>query len=221
LAQEAYACKCALPTIGQAMDRVDVVFSGRVVSSDRFMAQFEVEKVWKGSERSRITVLTGARDLGNGSFSISSCDQDYSAGVRYVVYASGPDSALLAPACSRTSVQSDAEVQGLDAIIRHRKLGDEVQACTAPPGETAGELRVLLSNTNAEALAGAITTLDGQGQRWGTATNASGRITFAGLPAGEYKITTSAEGFVPRQSTVSIPAGGCVEAALFLLRPSP
>jgi hypothetical protein len=110
---KAYACIClVIPDIAGAVSGADVVFSGRVASSDRFMAHFEVEKNWKGQERSRITMLTGARDMGNGTIRVASCDFSYVAGQRYVVYAAGAPNALIAAGCSRTAILSDSEVKG-------------------------------------------------------------------------------------------------------------
>ena len=46
--------------------QASVVFTGEVVSLDRFRVKFKVNKIWKGQETGEITMLTGATDLGNG-----------------------------------------------------------------------------------------------------------------------------------------------------------
>ena len=219
--KDAYACSCAgIPDIASSLSSADVVFSGRVVTANTFMGVFEIDKIWKGQERSRITMLTGAMDLGNGSVRGSSCDFNYTAGQKYVVYASGPANALIVPGCSRTAIQSDAEIQGLDALVRHKRIADEVRSCAANAGEASAEIRILLATSSGKELPSVTATLDGFGQSRGAVTDASGRAAFSRLPAGDYKITASLEGYSPKQSTVTVTSSGCVDASIFLLRPA-
>jgi hypothetical protein len=221
LARTVYACSCGgIADIATSLTRADVVFSGRVVASDSFVGQFDVERIWKGPERSRITMLTGAISLGNGIVQSSSCDFHYTTGQKYVVYASGPESALSVPGCSRTAIQTDAEIQGLDALVFPKRIADVVRPCAANAAGSSGELRILIATTGEKALASVTATLDGTGQSRGAMTDTSGHTVFSGLPAGDYKITVSLDGYSPKQSTVTVPSSGCVDASIFLLRPA-
>ena len=136
-AGEALGCICELePNItpekiradrAKALQEAAAVFSGEVVMLDRFTVRFRVEKIWKGPLAEEISMLTGAKDNGDGTFTSSSCDYGFTKGVRYLVYAYGPLSELKTHACSRTTQMTYAanEEQGLDEITPHRTVGKE------------------------------------------------------------------------------------------------
>src|SRR3712207_1479695 len=50
------------------------VFSGEVVALDNFRVKFKVEKLWKGDFGDEVTMSTGAKENGDGTFTTSSCD---------------------------------------------------------------------------------------------------------------------------------------------------
>lgn len=76
------------------------VFSGEVVALDTFMVKFKVDKLWKGDFSDEITMSTGAKDNGDGTYTSSSCDYNFKLGEKYLVYAQGASRKR----CRRTNV---------------------------------------------------------------------------------------------------------------------
>ena len=111
----------------KAFEEAATVFSGEVVMLDRFTVRFRVEKIWKGPLAEEISMLTGAKDNGDGTLNISSCDYGFTKGERYLVYAYGPPGELKTHVCSRTTQMKYAanEEQGLDEISPHRTVAKE------------------------------------------------------------------------------------------------
>jgi len=215
LSRNAYACVCmSIPDIRTSLSSADAVFSGQVIALDAFRVRFQVDRIWKGDSRSDITMLTGTEDLGNGMMRSNSCNYGYRAGQKYVVYANGAPDKLMSHACTRTKLTTLAEVQGLDAIVTSRKVGNEVRACS---GNSSPEIRVTAANANSLALSGVAVSVEGSGRQYGALTDRSGKSTLAGLNAGEYKITASADGYLPRQLSISVGAGACVETEIYLV----
>jgi len=101
-----------------AFEKATVVFSGEVVAKDRLTVKFKVDKIWKGDEAREITMLTGTKDNGDGTFTVSTCDYGFEKGERYLIYAYGPVAELKTHKCSRTMLLRDAqtEMKGLDEI---------------------------------------------------------------------------------------------------------
>ncbi len=100
-------------------EKASVIFTGEVVELDEFRATFRVEKLWKGDSDGSITLLTGAKDTGDGRYiHRSSCDFRYELGERLLVYAYGPAGKLMVHRCSRTRSVGSAEVdmRALDVI---------------------------------------------------------------------------------------------------------
>lgn len=134
---EAFGCVCVLdpnPTPEKikaerlnAFEKAAVVFTGEVVSLDLLTVKFKVDKIWKGHEAEEITMLTGAKDNGDGTFTSSSCDYGFSKGQKYLVYAYGPPEELKTHACSRTAMlkHAEEEMKGLDEITPHKAVGAE------------------------------------------------------------------------------------------------
>lgn len=92
----AWSCKCDFPTVEADFQNSDVVFSGEVLRVDQiederrikwgeqdFLSTVEVEldlnKVWKGTDETRKTVLTALHE--------PSCGYPFVVGNRYVVFA--------------------------------------------------------------------------------------------------------------------------------------
>ena len=111
----------------EAFEKAASVFSGEVVMLDRFTVKFRVERIWKGPVTKEITMLTGAKDNGDGTFTTSSCDYRFTKGERYLVWAYGFPAGLKTDTCSRTAKMKDAakEEQGLDEITPHQVVGKE------------------------------------------------------------------------------------------------
>lgn len=213
LATDAYACSCmGFPTVATAAAQSNAVFSGQVIALDTFRVRILVDKVWKGETRSEITLQTGTKDLGNGTFSMNSCQYSYRAGEKYIIYAGGAPDQLQAYACSRTAITSPAEIQSLDAVILHRKVGAEIRSCSG-----TNEIRIATATPDSRALPGVTLTAEGSGRKYGALTDRSGKSVFSGVQPGEYKIITSADGHLAKQTTVTVGANACVDASVYLL----
>jgi hypothetical protein len=185
---------------------------------DTFRARIQVERVWKGETRGEITMLTGVEDLGNGMMRSNSCNYSYRAGQRYVVYAGGAPGQLLSQPCSRTKVATAEEIDGLDQVARPKKVADEVRSCSGPLSNSgAGEIRITISNPASQALPAVTLTAESSGRKYGAMTDKSGKSIFSGVQPGDYKITANIDGYLARQSTVTVPATSCVEASLYLI----
>ncbi len=105
-------------------DKATMVFSGEVVKSDRFKAEFKVDKIWKGEAVNRITMLTGTIDNGDGTHTSSSCDFSFKLGEKYLIYAYGELDRLKTYECSRSSLLKNAveEIEGLGKITSHKVM---------------------------------------------------------------------------------------------------
>ena len=137
---EALGCVCSLdpnPTPEktkanrlQAFENATAVFSGEVVFLDAITVKFKVNKIWKGQAADEITMLTGTKDNGNGSFTFSSCDYRFTKGQKYLVYAYGSPAEMKTDACSRTSPikYSEKEMQRLDEIRSPLTVNEEPAA---------------------------------------------------------------------------------------------
>jgi hypothetical protein len=221
LSTDAYACRCSEPPLNTLFSQADAVFSGQVVALDTFKLRVQVDKVWKGETRTDITMLTGARDLGNGAYSSTSCDYGFSAGQKYLIFASGTSDALITRQCSGTAPATELVTRGpaLDAIAAPRKVGVDVRACslnlTAASG--TGEIRVLTATPQGQALSSVTLTAESGSRKYGAITDRSGKSIFSGLQPGEYKITAGVDGYLARQFTIAVPASRCVDTSLYLL----
>jgi hypothetical protein len=202
-------------SISSAFERSTYVFSGRVVLLDQITSTIQVDKMWKGEERSEIVMRTGTLVTAGGFMTISE-RVEYAIGQQYVIYASGSLDKLTAPGCSHSGLLSDAEIAALDAIAPRRKIGTEIHRCTGTAAATAGEIRVAVSSSSEVPKPGARVTLDGSSRHDGARTDNSGHALFTGLPPGEYKVTADLEGHTPKQATVTVPEKACMDAALFL-----
>jgi hypothetical protein len=136
-AGKAFGCVCVLdpnPTPEKiradrlkAFENASAVFTGEVVSLDLITVKFKVNKIWKGEASPEISMLTGARDNGDGTFTVTSCDYSFTKDQRYLVYAYGPPGEMKTHQCSRTALikYADQEMQGLDEIIAPVKMKEE------------------------------------------------------------------------------------------------
>lgn len=77
-----YACTCIGPADAkEGLELSDAVFSGRVIRSNEFKAEVEVERVWKGKfTKQRVTVFNPAPQ--------TSCSLVLRRNHRYIVFAS-------------------------------------------------------------------------------------------------------------------------------------
>ena len=101
-----YACTCIGPgNATEAVELSEAVFSGRVISSNKFQATVELERTWKGKfTRARVVVFNPDP---NGS-----CSMTLRRGERYIVFA-GEDKekgkvSYIPRICFPTSVLSKA-----------------------------------------------------------------------------------------------------------------
>jgi hypothetical protein len=120
----AQACVCAEPPPGAegrvakaARDRARAVFLGRLVRVRATGLVFRVERTWKGTLGTEVSIVNPRPDDQRGT---SSCDRSFSVGQRYVVFAHGTRDTDMRDegACSQTRA-----VVGTDGII---KLLDEI-----------------------------------------------------------------------------------------------
>lgn len=102
--------------------KATIIFSGEVVELDKFKAKFKVDVIWKGDAVSRITMLTGTIDNGDGTQTSSSCDFNFKLGEKYLIYAYGETDRLKTHECSRSSLLKNAveETEGLEKITTHK-----------------------------------------------------------------------------------------------------
>jgi hypothetical protein len=111
--QTGFGCSC-LPSANakQELEQSVVVFSGKVLEVKRndqpegaftsVEAVFEVESVWKGIEKSRVSVFTSAQS--------SACGYGFRKGETYLVYASqSTNGQYITSICSRTRPLKAAE----------------------------------------------------------------------------------------------------------------
>jgi len=202
-------------SIPSALARSSFVFSGRVVWLDPILARIQVDKIWKGEERSEIVMRTGTVVTERGFMSTSE-RLSYSVGQQYIIYATGPLDKLESPTCARSGVLTEQDTADLDAITPHKKIGTEIHRCATPSGGAASELRVTVSSSSEVPQQGVKVTLDGSTKQDGARTSDGGHASFGGLQPGEYKITADLDGHTPKQTTVTIPEKACMEAVLFL-----
>lgn len=100
------------------------VFSGEVIRQDTFRVTFKVDKLWKGRFGDEITMATGTKDNGDGTYSSSSCDYSFKEGEKYLVYAYGlAAEEMQARACTRTKslVYAEQELKDLDEVWPHER----------------------------------------------------------------------------------------------------
>jgi hypothetical protein len=79
--ENAFACKCSNPpSVGQSFEQSAGVFYGSVesveASGDEILAEFRVEKSWKGADKDRVTVSTDR----------TSCGIDFKEGEKYYLF---------------------------------------------------------------------------------------------------------------------------------------
>jgi outer membrane protein assembly factor BamB len=120
-------------------DEAFAVFTGEVVALDVFEVTLKVDKLWKGGLRGGEVVMpTGATKRDDGTYSISTCDYNFTRGEKYLIFAYG-DSAgtMLARKCSRTKLLAgaEAEIVQLDTVGPHERMNHQ------PPGEKPGAER--------------------------------------------------------------------------------
>ncbi|MFN2452608.1 MAG: hypothetical protein ABR577_00120 [Pyrinomonadaceae bacterium] len=104
------------------------VFSGEVIALNTFKVKFKVDKLWKGDIGDEITMSTGAKDNGDGTYTSSSCDYHFKLGEKYMVYAYGASSKeVQAYACTRTRPlnYAEQETKDLDEVWPHVKKNQE------------------------------------------------------------------------------------------------
>jgi hypothetical protein len=106
--------------------KATVVFSGEVIKSDKFKAEFKVDKIWKGDSINRVLMLTGIKENGDGTQTSSSCDFSFKLGEKYLIYAYGELDELKTHECSRSSLLKNAveEIEGLEKITPHKVINE-------------------------------------------------------------------------------------------------
>jgi hypothetical protein len=90
-------------------DWANVIFSGEVLSVDTLKVKFKVDRVWRGEYKNEITMSTGAKRAKEGNVSFSSCDYEFKAGEKYIVYAKMIGDDLQTSKCTGTGLLKNAE----------------------------------------------------------------------------------------------------------------
>jgi hypothetical protein len=112
-AREADACSCVMlpdqserelkSEVLRQLKAVDAVFTAEAVASDMLGATLRVEKVWKGTIGDQVRMRHATREA-DGMIKMSSCDINFPAGQRYVVFAvAEPGGEMVAHHCSSTA----------------------------------------------------------------------------------------------------------------------
>ena len=129
----AAACECpelANPTPEQVTkkltaeaDRAEVIFSGEVLAVDVLKVTFKVERVWKGKQRDEITMASGVGLTKEGHVRRTSCDFDFKAGEKYLVYARMKEGELRTSQCTGTRrlEKAGTRIDFLDELQRKEK----------------------------------------------------------------------------------------------------
>lgn len=111
---KSYACSCMAPgPVPEEVERSAAVFAGTVVeikdknalsliksSADLMEVKIEVEEVWKGQNKTPITVYTERNS--------ASCGFEFALNQEYLVYANEEDGEFMVSLCSRTAPLSMA-----------------------------------------------------------------------------------------------------------------
>jgi hypothetical protein len=111
--REAHACTCVsdpdqtdrqLRTeVLKHLKAADAVFTAEAVAIDVLGATLKVEKVWKGTIGDQVRMRHATR-MADGMIKMSSCDYDFPAGQRYVVFAlAEPGGEMVAHHCGSTA----------------------------------------------------------------------------------------------------------------------
>lgn len=105
-------------------DDATAVFSGEVIKSDVFKAEFKIDKIWKGDFDEKITTLTATKDNGDGIYTTSGCDYQVKLGEKYLIYAYGKTDELKTRSCSRSRLLVNAieKIEGLEKIVPHKDM---------------------------------------------------------------------------------------------------
>lgn len=140
----AFPCSCSPPSIPNAIERADAIFSGQVVSIDLMDESFgwygarvelRVFRGWKGRSGSRAVVFTEP--------SSAACGFPFRVGERYLVFARrvGEDRRLGTGLCSRTARLGEAGEELAYLGRGERPRGTEKEPSPGFKIETASESR--------------------------------------------------------------------------------
>ena len=132
----ALACLCdKRSTFSESLEQSAAIFSGKVIKaeyqkkhitdkSDKSKAKptdnkaeyevlvitFEVERWWKGGTTTEVSLFTGQAKLRNGTIWVTSCDNEYILGEKYLVFAYGDKDRLVSGSvCSLTKKLNEAK----------------------------------------------------------------------------------------------------------------
>lgn len=148
-----------------------------------------------GPGQSQIEIVTG---MGGGD-----CGYAFRVGVDYVVYADkNAEGRLQTGICSRTRPVTEAAEDV--AYIRAMANAPET-----------GEIRVRTGVGNTPGKPAVPITVEREGSRYQTLTNAVGDAVFTGLQPGTYTMHAALDGDQPDDPTVKLYAKGCLAVTLF------
>ena len=195
--ERASACDCSPGLVSDAFEQSEIVFAGRVaeisresleptrfgntaVPSVRLWAKFIVEERFKGIDGNAV-VLSGGNENSN-------CSSRFVVGASYLVFASRSqeDGRLVTSICTPTlSVEQSAANL---AYCRHRvRTGTEPRLIGRVSEQTSP---FVISDATVENVVGGIAvTLEGEGRKFGTTTDATGVFLFDDTPNGEYTLS--------------------------------
>lgn len=139
---DAYSCTCVSlspgPTpaeltrqVREQLGKARAVFIGEPVASNALMYRLRVQAVWKGDLGPEVVMASGAEATAEGLIASSSCNVNFRAGERYLIFAYGESHLqMTARHCDLTSQLEfgDATLRVLDRIQPRRRPNPSIAA---------------------------------------------------------------------------------------------
>jgi hypothetical protein len=192
------------PVGGNSTARVLKSSSGTPIPSLKRVVRMQIKEVLTGvdPEQREIEIVTGK---GGGD-----CGYSFQSGTDYVIYAyKNSEGRLETGICSRTRALTQAaqDITYLRAVTRSPATAD---------------IRVfVVDNSKLQAgrapMQGVRTTISGPAGLREAFTDSAGRVTFEGLPPGEYIVQWASNGFKSGNRKVQIHAQGCAEVPVTMV----
>ncbi|MFN7939773.1 MAG: carboxypeptidase-like regulatory domain-containing protein, partial [Bryobacteraceae bacterium] len=187
----------------QAMAKVQIAFTGRVLAVDRtgndLRARIRIDEAFRGISGTEVDVYT----------SNSSCGILFEAGKSFFIEARrGATGRLFTGGCGSYATSLHYAKPYIDAL---RALANPDSPVQIFGFATADPASIRMQYGNAIPTPGIRIHLDDGNQRWETTTNEKGAYAFTGIPPGKFRLTAEIPG-VPEphnQRTFQLSPGHC------------